>query len=153
MILKGENADIQWQPAWADAMSPMGHGTRCTLGIEVETEDVLRMDASGTARYWRDKIVTGAAWSGTADTLCTQAEADALLRQSLLQAAGGDAVMLRVVIGGTAVAGTVYLDSVEVGGDMDGALEVTVSFTGCGVPSVPSGAGGVFDITFDTTFN
>lgn len=152
MLLTGRDIDISWQPSWEAAPVRMGHGTRCTVSIEGETLDVLALDqASGT--MWADKVVTGGTWGGDAEMLCTQSEADALVRQSLAQATGGELARIWVPVGGTQVTGRIVLDSVDASGDVDGMLEVSVSFTGTGFPAADGSTGdGVFDVTFDSTF-
>ena len=154
MLLTGRDTDVMWIAPGAREYTLMGHGTRCTVNIDIETVDVLmiRLGTSPTT-YWKDKKVTGSAWSGDLDLLCTQEEVDAIMRASIEQLGGVREVRLSVKVGGTQITGKVVILSVDVSGDMDGMTEVSVSFDGAGEPTTAAGGTRTFDMTFDTTFD
>lgn len=156
MIITGRDTDILWQPPGMDGWQYLGHGTRCSLSIEAEAEEVARMATSNTgATYWHDRIVTAGTWSGDADLLCTQAEADLLMATMLAQCSpGGSLARFKFKIGGMIITGSAVIDGVDVSGDMDDAAGVSLTLTGCGrlEDITPAGDNGVFDITFDSTF-
>lgn len=156
MIITGHKVDVLWDLDGSGNYTAIGRGTRCSVAFDFTFNDVLDMSqGEDDAEFFEEKLLTKAAWTADCDLLCSEDELVALIGAAMGQARGKAHPIVRINMPFFRLTGQAVVASLDIDADLADAVQVAISFEGSGQPEMEEkteGNGGVFDVTFDSTF-